>query len=641
MSQPPLSGPGPGAEPTPDSRLPGGSSGGPGPHQGRDRVLRLGDFAAGGAGDTCPPGPGLAAAVAGLSGPDWRCTGATDEELVGLLGRWAAVESWAAAGKLGVTRELIRRHGVPGAGTHGDLPDLWGDDLGHEIAPALGSSLRAADKMAGTAWELGARLPGIGAALAAGTIDSLKAQLVLKELCVLDDEHIAAAEAMILPELAGKTPGQLIKLAALAVATVDPEGARKRREHAEREDARVRIWREHTGASALAAHGLPTDAALAAEATISQRAGQYKKAGVLPGARMDQLRVLAFLDILNDIAAGTRIAQAQPRADGQPPGSGGPAGERSGTEDGTSPRDDEPAGNDGSRGDGEQAGSADGGPGSDDGSGGDNHGPGDGDDGPGDDPGGDGHGDSRGSGNGAGAAPGTGEPGPALPARSNLTLPLADLLGLAERPGEAHGLGALDPALVRDLAAAAARSPRSHWCVTITDDNGHAIGHGCARPARKTRGKAPPAGSPDGPWAFTRHDDPGPPGGFGTWNLTFPDGRQFTVKLGPIPVTDCDHRHESHAYQPGDTLRHLVEIRDGECTFPSCSRHARNCDFEHAIPHNQGGRTCACNAGARSRRCHRVKQSKGWSVTQPRPGWHEWTTPSGRTYTQGPMKYPA
>jgi hypothetical protein len=50
---------------------------------------------------------------------------------------------------------------------------------------------------------------------------------------VLDDAHIAA-EAL-LPELVGKTPGQLAKLAAMAVATVDQEGTRKRREQAERE----------------------------------------------------------------------------------------------------------------------------------------------------------------------------------------------------------------------------------------------------------------------------------------------------------------------------------------------------------------------------------------------------------------------
>jgi len=72
----------------------------------------------------------------------------------------------------------------------------------------------------------------------------------------------------------------------------------------------------------------------------------------------------------------------------------------------------------------------------------------------------------------------------------------------------------------------------------------------------------------------------------------------------------------------------------------TCTTHARASDFEHAIPYDQGGKTCACNGGARSRRCHHVKQSDGWSVTQPRPGWHQWTTPSGRTYIQGPMRYP-
>ena len=81
-----------------------------------------------------------------------------------------------------------------------------------------------------------------------------------------------------------------------------------------------------------------------------------------------------------------------------------------------------------------------------------------------------------------------------------------------------------------------------------------------------------------------------------------------------MPTFDCDHRHESRAYQPNDTLRHLVQVRDGECTFPPCSRQARESDFEHATPYDKGGRTCGCNAGARSRACHQVKQSKDWSV---------------------------
>jgi hypothetical protein len=142
------------------------------------------------------------------------------------------------------------------------------------------------------------------------------------------------------------------------------------------------------------------------------------------------------------------------------------------------------------------------------------------------------------------------------------------------------------------------------------------------------------------PWSLIRADDLGPPGGFGNWALALPDGRRLAVGLEPVPTFDCDHRHESRAYQPNDMLRHMVQVRDGECTFPPCSRHARETDFEHAVPFDKGGRTCGCNAGARSRACHRVKQSAGWNVTQPRPGWHQWTTPEGRTYTQGPKRYP-
>jgi hypothetical protein len=143
-----------------------------------------------------------------------------------------------------------------------------------------------------------------------------------------------------------------------------------------------------------------------------------------------------------------------------------------------------------------------------------------------------------------------------------------------------------------------------------------------------------------GNWTFTRTADPGPPGGYVTGELALPDGRQLTVRLEPIPTFECDHRHESHAYKPNATLRQLVQVRDQECTFPTCSRHATESDFEHAVPYDKGGRTCGCNAGARSRQCHQVKQSKGWKVTQPRPGWHKWQTPSGRVYAQAPKRYP-
>ena len=75
-----------------------------------------------------------------------------------------------------------------------------------------------------------------------------------------------------------------------------------------------------------------------------------------------------------------------------------------------------------------------------------------------------------------------------------LTIPLVTLLGLAEHPGEARGLGALDPALARQLAASAARNPRSTWCITVTDELG--------TPSATAAPSRPGArGNPDGPKA--------------------------------------------------------------------------------------------------------------------------------------------
>ena len=72
-----------------------------------------------------------------------------------------------------------------------------------------------------------------------------------EETAVLDDAHLAAAEELILTAgLVGKTSGQIGRIAARTVVTVDPDGARKRREEAEREDVLVRFWRERAGTSA-------------------------------------------------------------------------------------------------------------------------------------------------------------------------------------------------------------------------------------------------------------------------------------------------------------------------------------------------------------------------------------------------------
>ena len=189
-----------------------------------------------------------------------------------------------------------------------------------------------------------------------------------------------------------------------------------------------------------------------------------------------------------------------------------------------------------------------------------------------------------------------------------LTVPLATAAGLADRPGELAGLGPVDPWLARDLVNAAAANPKTTWCVTVTDQHGHAVGHGCARPEPK--GNRNRAG-------------PGPPGGYGTWRLRIPGGGPgLIVAIGTLDTHDCEHQHESRGHDPGVRLRHLSQVRHATCTSPVCRRPASQADFEHNIPYEAGGRTCLCNGGPKCRHDHRLKQH---------PGWHVISSPTGRS----------
>ena len=109
----------------------------------------------------------------------------------------------------------------------------------------------SAEKLMQTAWDLGALLPAIGALLEDGTLTYPKARAVSDALELLGEEDKARAEAMIAPQLGGKTFGQVDKLAAQAAITVDPGLAERTREHAERNRARVILRRERSGAASL------------------------------------------------------------------------------------------------------------------------------------------------------------------------------------------------------------------------------------------------------------------------------------------------------------------------------------------------------------------------------------------------------
>ena len=223
--------------------------------------------------------------------------------------------------------------------------------------------------------------------------------------------------------------------------------------------------------------------------------------------------------------------------------------------------------------------------------------------------------------------------------RVTLTVPLATLAGLADRPGELSGLGPVDPWLTRDLAAAAAQNPKTTWCVTVTDAKGHAVGHGCARPEPRSHRKRAGPGPPGFSFAPASRDHP--PREYGTWRLRTPGpGPDLIITLESLTTDPCDHRHQASGHDPGVRLKHLIQVRHATCTSPVCRRPAAQCDVEHNTPYEAGGRTCRCNTGPKCRHDHHLKQHPRWRVDQLPDGTFRWTTPAGRTYTTEPTRYP-
>ena len=585
-----------------------------------------GGFASGLGLDTMPGGLVLMSCAGDAAGEDDTYPGATDDELVGVLCAWDRVQAHAAARKHLAAAELIRRRPAPGCVPEGParMPAGWEEFTGDEVAPALAQSAWAAAAVLELAWDLAVKLPGTAAAFRAGIVQENKARIIAAATQLLNPEEAQAAEALVLDRAGTLTPGGLRAAIARAVMQVAPDKARKRREEAAK-DARVERWAEDSGNAALVGRELPPAEVLAADQRVTWWARQLKRAG-LDGS-MDELRARAYLDLL--LGMDSRPAP-QPAGDDSAADSPGP--------DGNGPADS--ATGDGPDGNGtDGGGSPEGGP--------DDDSPGSGGPGPGA-PGGP-----------APAGPAAGVIAPGFAGRVNLTVPLATLLGLADRPGEAAGIGPVDPWLARDLAAAAARNPASTWCLTVTDQHGHAIGHGCARPERRNQrarpaarakpgspeGRDPPRGTSDSDgeeFIFTAANQHGPPAGYGIWRLATgnPAQRDLLIMIEPVATEQCDHRHQAKGHDPGIMLRHLTQIRHATCTGPTCRRPAVQSDFEHNIPYEAGGRTCMCNGGPKCRHDHRVKQDPRWKVEQLTPAVIRWTTPAGRQYTTEPTRYP-
>jgi hypothetical protein len=218
--------------------------------------------------------------------------------------------------------------------------------------------------------------------------------------------------------------------------------------------------------------------------------------------------------------------------------------------------------------------------------------------------------------------PAASQPGMSGPAsggfagRVTLTVPLATLTDFADRPGELAGLGPVDPWLARDLAGAAAQNPTTTWCVTVTDEKGHAVGHGCARPGPKNYTKRAGPGPPG--FTFTPASRDGPPGRHDSWRLHTP-GPDLIVTLDPLTTDPCDHRFQANGHDPGVKLRHLSQVRHATCTSPVCRRRPRGATLS-TTPRMRRAAGRACVMGVPS-----VGTTTGSSST-PSGGWTSFPT---------------
>jgi hypothetical protein len=537
--------------------------------------LDVARFAQHGQSDAMPPGPMLASVVHALVGDQGEGLAAlSDDQLLGVISATRRLESRIAWTQLAALAEFNARRAAPNDPAKSAQREFAADELASELHLTAQS---AAGHLAYAA-VLADRLPATFAALAAGTIHPVHARIIQDEASILSPADAAAADQALAEAAATRTFGQLRSHAHRLILKLDPDAACKRKETA-RQDAHVRRFRENSGNAGMVARELPPDEVLASWQHVEQRALDLRAAG-LPGT-LQELRVRAYLDLLQERDTCTILAATPP---GDPGGHGDP-----GSPGGNGPSGNGPSGN---------------GPG----------GNGPGGNGPGRGP----AASPAGSG-GNGHAPQN--PGPAVAALVNLTVPLSTVHGDADTPGEVTGYGILDADSARDLAAAAARHPRTRWCVTAIHPDATAAAHACIP------GRHPP------PLSGTA---PAPVPGTAPAQLTRLPGLTWAkIIRGP-----CDHTQADHHYRPGRLLQHLVRARNTRCTAPGCGQPAVGCDLDHTEPWDHGGLTCPCNLAPLCRHHHRCKQAEGWRLEQPEPGVLVWQTPAGRSYVTTPTVYP-
>ncbi|TJY69529.1 HNH endonuclease [Arthrobacter sp. CAU 1506] len=87
---------------------------------------------------------------------------------------------------------------------------------------------------------------------------------------------------------------------------------------------------------------------------------------------------------------------------------------------------------------------------------------------------------------------------------------------------------------------------------------------------------------------------------------------------------------------PPEWLKRLVRLHDRHCRDFGCTVPADQCEIDHTIAWEDGGKTVLENLTARCKPGHKTKHHGGGTVTQDHDGTLHYTTRSGHTHTTTP-----
>ena len=117
------------------------------------------------------------------------------------------------------------------------------------------------------------------------------------------------------------------------------------------------------------------------------------------------------------------------------------------------------------------------------------------------------------------------------------------------------------------------------------------------------------------------------------------------TRVSVKPVIDLNAEVTTVGYRPTTRQIEAVQLRDGTCVFPWCTRPARRCDVDHVIPYDhdaetegrpQPGPTTTSNLASLCRFHHRLKTHGRWRVEALAPGVLHWTSPHGHQFLHDP-----